>query len=81
VVNHDNICIVNVSSLFKNIDGGVPMESDSLAGMPSLENLVPIVNSLYGLQQLDSTQSSSKEIPNSLTCKEPHFVVEVKINS
>jgi len=37
---------VNGSSLVKNFDGGVLMEPDSLAGMPSLEDVTPIVNSL-----------------------------------
>jgi len=50
VINHDNICVVNESSLAKNIDGSVFMKYDSLAGTHSLENVTLIVNSLPDLQ-------------------------------
>jgi len=37
---------MNGSSLIKNFDGSVLVEHNSLADMPSLEDVTPIVNSL-----------------------------------
>lgn len=45
VVNHDNICVENESSSSNNLDvfnGGVPMKSDYLVDMPSLEVLLQL---------------------------------------
>jgi len=42
LVNHDNICVVNESSLVKNLGGRVPVEFDFLVGMHSLEDVTPI---------------------------------------
>jgi len=46
VVNHDNVCVENGSSLDKNLDGGVPMKFDSFADMLSLKDITLIVNNL-----------------------------------
>jgi len=40
--NHNNICVVNGSSLVKNLDGGLQEKFDSLAGMFPLEDVTPI---------------------------------------
>lgn len=57
--NHNNICVVHGSSTIKNIDvevsnggGGLLMDYDSLANMPSLEDVTPTIDSLQGLQHL-----------------------------
>jgi len=55
------------------------MKSDTLAGMSSLEDVIPIINSLQGFQQLDSTHSNSLTICNSLTSKKICFADELKI--
>lgn len=44
--DHDNICVVNESSLVKNLDGGILVEYNSLASMPHLEDSSPIINNL-----------------------------------
>jgi len=57
------------------------MEYDSLVGMPSLEDISFIRNSLQRLQQLDLTHNSSPTILNPLTSKETCFGEELKIDS
>jgi len=62
VVNNDNICVENKSYFVKNVDVltyGVLVESNSLADLPSLKDITPIINSLLCLQYLDSAHSSS----------------------
>jgi len=44
--NHDNISIVNESSLVRNLVGDMLVEFDLLAGMSLLKDVTPIVNSL-----------------------------------
>ena len=44
---------MNECSLDKNLYGGVRVESNSLANMPALEDVTPVVNNLHSLKQLD----------------------------
>ena len=55
--------------------------SYSLADMSFLEDVTLIVNSLQGLQQLHSPNSSFEEIPNSLMSKEACFAKALKLAS
>lgn len=50
LVNHGNIYVVNESSLIRSLDGNVPVQSDFLVDMSSLEDITLIVNSLQDLQ-------------------------------
>jgi len=78
MINHDNICVVNGSSLVKNLDGVVLVEYDFLADVFFLEDVTLVVNRV---QQLDLTRSSLTTIPNLLTSKETRFVDELKITT
>jgi len=74
VINHDSICVMNKSYIVKNIDvfiGSALVESNFLANMSSLHDIIFIVDSLHGLQDLNSP--NSKIVLNSLTFKELDF--------
>jgi len=62
MVNHGNICVVNIFSLVKNLDGGELMKFYFLTDMSYEENVTLNVNSLYGLQQLDSTHTLQEKL-------------------
>jgi len=71
MVVHDNICVVNGYFLVKNLDvstSGMSVESNSLIDMLYLKDATTI-NSLQGLQHLDSPYCSSMTVPNSFTSK------------
>jgi len=55
------------------------MESSFLTDMPSLEDFTPVVNSLQGLQQLDSHHPNSEIIHNSLSFKEDRLAKEFNL--
>ena len=83
--NHDNFCVVYGYSIIKNLyifaGGSVPMDSDSLADMLSLEDATHIINNLQGLQHLDSLHSNFEIVSNSLTSKKSRFAKELKLTS
>jgi len=47
---------------------------NSLADMPSLEDVTPIIDSLQGLQHLESPHYSSEVVSNILTSKKACFL-------
>jgi len=66
--------------LLRNISngGGVLVDSNSLADMLALEDATPIIDSLQGLQYLDSFYRNFEADPNFLTYNEAYFVKECK---
>jgi len=85
VINQDNTCALNRSSLVKNLDistGGVSVESDSLADMPSLEDVTPNFTSYFSskvdlFKKLTLSSISSfepvLELPQSTMINISHF--------
>jgi len=75
MINHDSICVMNKFYIIKNIDvfiGSTLIESNFLTNMSSLDDIILIVDSLHGLQDLDSP--NFKIVLNSLTSKKLNFV-------
>jgi len=73
---HDSFVVQNLDV---SIGCGVPMDFDSLANLPSLEDVPPIIDGLQALQHLDSPHCSSEAVLNLLTSKKAYFVDELKI--
>jgi len=75
--NHDNVGVVNESLFVKNLDiytsGGVSVDSDFLADMPSLKDVTPIVNNLQGFQHLNSPHCNFEVVPNFLMTRKARF--------